>query len=151
MTAPYLPSGQSQLPANRFVLFAGTDNRVYRVDESLLTKDGASFDAVWESPTLLRAQEIAGRIITISRILLYYMASADTTITVDGSPDGGENWTVSRIVELSKTDGGTRTVSVHLGVTGHDARFRIRLLSDDLVVVHRYRAYLIPRGGLEYV
>lgn len=147
-TLPYLPAGQSSLPAERYLLFADTSHRIHRIDESAVQKDGVSFTAYWESGAL--NGEEAGKIFTLEQLYLFYTARSVTTLVVKGSGDGGETWSVSDTVSLLATTERVRTAVAGLGVTGDDLRFRLEFTTDVLVNVFGYRPVLVDRGDLVF-
>jgi hypothetical protein len=145
MALPFLPPGQTSLPAERFVLFADPSNDVQRIDEASVQKDGGSFTSEWQSGTLNRVEE--GKIFELALLDLFYSAFA-TTISVAGSGDGGETFGPNQTVNLILTPDKIETVRVGIGVTGTDLRFRILFNTDILVNIYGFRPHLVERGDL---
>jgi hypothetical protein len=145
MPLPFLPPGQTTLPAERFILFADPSNDVQRIDEASVLKDGGSFSAEWQSGTLNRIDE--GKVFELALLDLFYSAFA-TTISVAASGDGGETFGPDQVVTLALTPDKIDTVRVGLGVTGTDLRFRILFDTDILVNIYGFRPHLIERGDL---
>ena len=145
MPLPYLPPGQTSLPAERFILFADLSNDVQRIDEADVLQDGASFTAEWQSGTLNRVQE--GTIFELALLDLFY-SSFGTTINVAASGDGGQTFSPNQLVNLVLTPDKIETVRVGLGVTGTDLRFRILMDTDVLANIYGFRPHLIERGDL---
>lgn len=145
---PYLPPGQSDLPAERFILFADDSNFVNRIDETATAKRGVAFTGEWQSGTLNQVDE--GHEFTLSLLELYYAGTA-TTISVSASGDGGETWTAPQIINIVTTPQQITRVAVSFdgqASTGIDVRFRIQLDTTILVNVFGYRPHLVDRGDL---
>ncbi len=145
MPVPYLPPGQTSLPAERFILFADTDDLVQRIDESQVQQDGSNFDGIWESGTLNQVDE--GKVFELSILEVWY-AGPTTTISVSASGDGGETFSTPEVVTLPATTKEIAVVAVGLGVTGRDLRFKIELDTNILVNIYGYRPHLVDRGDL---
>jgi hypothetical protein len=145
MPLPFLPPGQTSLPAERFILFADPSNDVQRIDEASVQKDGGSFTSEWQSGTLNRVEE--GKTFELALLDIFYSAFA-TTISVAGSGDGGETWGPDQVATLVLTPDKIETVRVGLGVTGTDLRFRILFDTDILVNIYGFRPHLVERGDL---
>lgn len=147
---PYLPGGVTELPANRFVLWADGTNQIQRLDESAVQKDGADFTGHWETGTLNQIGE--GREYTLHAMELIYSALANTTITVYVSGDGGEIFSAGQQVTIPITAGRIDRVIVGLSgldeATGFDLRFRIELDTNVLVNIFGYRPHFADRGDL---
>lgn len=144
---PWLPGGQDELPAERFIVFADDSNVVQRIDETLTTKDGASFTAEWQSPTLNQLDE--GKEFQLEALEIFYAALAATTVAVSASADGGETWTTPQNINLLISAGQMRRVRADFdGVTGFDVRFRLQMDQDELVSIFGYRPHLVDRGDL---
>lgn len=148
MALPFLPSGVSELPARRFVLFADSDNRVQKQDESEKLADGAPFSPVWVSPSLNRGEP--SFLWTIMELQLIYTAEDDTSITVEASGNGGDTWVNFREVDLFGGTSEVRSVNVRLNATGDDVRVRVTFNTDNLVNLLGYRPRLIQRGDVRY-
>lgn len=147
MPLPYLPPGQSSLPAERFILFADTANLIQRIDETAVQKNGANFTSTWESGTLNRLDE--GHTFELTVLELWYAATA-TTISVSASGDGGETYSTPEIVTLITTPNQIARVLAGLDVTGLDLRFKIEFDTNILVNIYGYRPHLIDRGDLDF-
>ncbi len=148
MPLPFLPPGQSDLPAERFILFVDVANVVQRIDESQVQKDGVSFTSEWQSPTLNRIDE--GKKFTLTMLELFY-ASLATTISVSASGDGGTTFTTPEVITLPLT--GAEEISSVVStpeVTGKDIRFKLEFDTDVLVNIYGYRPHLVDRGDLEF-
>lgn len=144
---PYLPPGQSDLPAERFILFADTSNLVLRIDEAVVQKNLVSFTGEWQSGTLNQLRE--GSVFSLAALELFYAAISATTLSISGSGDGGENWSVPQIVVMQATPGRIERLRVDFDdVTGFDVRFRLQLDTDVLANIYGYRPHLIDRGDL---
>ncbi len=145
---PYLPPGQSDLPAERFILFADTANFVNRIDETASAKRGVAFTGEWQSGTLNQMKE--GHEFTLSLLELFYAGTA-TTITISASGDGGETLSTPQGINLVTTTLTIPRVAVSFddgGATGIDVRFRIQLDTTILVNIFGYRPHLVDRGDL---
>lgn len=145
MGLPYLPPGQTSLPAERFILFADTADKVQRIDEADVQQDGSSFTATWESGSLNQVEE--GKVFELTLLELWYAATA-TTISVSASGDGGETFSTPQVISLITTPKQIDRVAVGFEVTGQDLRFRIQLDTDVLANIYGYRPHLIDRGDL---
>jgi hypothetical protein len=143
MTGPFLPGGQSELPARRFVLFADGDNSIRHIDESVLLRDGGFPDTYWVSPSL--NNQIEDLEATLTLVTLMYVATAAGTLLLDVSKDGGLTWEQEKSLAVAETSV-VRRVSAGFNLTGYDLRFRIRFPSASLVLVHEYSARLLPRS-----
>lgn len=143
---PYLPAGVSELPAERFLLFADTAHLVQRIDEANKQKNLTSFTGFWESPTLNQVED--GFEYTLSELMLFYGAEANTTLTIRASGDGGDTWAEVQVVNLLATVDEIKRVMAGFNVTGFDVRFRIEFDTDVLVNVYGYRPTLIKRSDL---
>ena len=146
MALPYLPPGQSDLPAERFILFADTGSLVQRIDEAVVQKNLVSFTGLWISPTL--NQIVEGHEFSLSLLELFYAATA-TTISVSASGDGGETFSTPQVISLLTTPERIDRVAISFeDVEGIDVRFKIELDTDVLVNIYGYRPHLIDRGDL---
>ncbi len=146
MALPYLPPGQSELPAERFILFADTGSLVQRIDEAEVQKNLVSFIGLWISPTL--NQIVEGHEFSLTLLELYYAATA-TTISVSASGDGGETFSTPQVIALFTTPERIDRVAIGFDdVEGIDVRFKIELDTDVLVNIYGYRPHLIDRGDL---
>lgn len=146
MALPYLPPGQSDLPAERFILFADTGSLVQRIDEAVAQKNLVSFTGLWISPTL--NQIVEGNEFSLSLLELYYAATA-TTISVSASGDGGETFSTPQVISLLTTPERIDRVAIGFDdVVGIDVRFKIELDTDVLVNIYGYRPHLVDRGDL---
>lgn len=144
---PWLPGGQDELPAERYIIFADGANVVQRIDETFLTKDGTNFTGEWQSPTLNQIEE--GKEFSLAALELYYTALGATTVAVSGSGDGGETWTTPQNVALSISAGRIRRTRVDFDdAIGFDVRFRIQMDQNVLVNIFGYRPHLVDRGDL---
>ncbi len=148
-TIPYLPPGQSELPAERFLVFATTGNAVVRIDETATAKIAAAYTAEWQSPTLNVVEE--GKEMTLASLDLYYAAGAATSVDISASSDGGETFSTPQTIALLAVIDQIRRVRVDFNdpsVTGFDLRFRIQMILTDIVNIYGYRPHLIDRGDL---
>ncbi len=146
MALPYLPPGQSDLPAERFILFADTGSLVQRIDEAVVQKNLVSFTGLWISPTL--NQIVEGHEFSLSLLELFYAATA-TTISVSASGDGGETFSTPQVISLLTTPERIDRVAISFeDVEGIDVRFKIELDTDVLVNIYGYRPHLVDRGEL---
>lgn len=144
---PYLPPGQSELPAERFILFVDTSNLVLRIDEAVVQKNLVSFTAEWQSGTLNQLNE--GHVFSLAGLDLYYAAISATTLSISGSGDGGETWSTPQVIVLQGTPNRTERLRVDFDdVTGFDVRFRLQLDTDILANIYGYRPHLVDRGDL---
>lgn len=146
---PYLPPGQSELPAERYILFADTSNVVVRIDETATAKIAAAFTAEWQSPTLNQLRE--GFVYQLASLELLYAAIANTTLDISASGDGGENWSAPQSLAIPSTTLRVDRVRVDFvdpAVTGFDLRFRLQFVTTDLINVYGYRPHLVERGEL---
>ncbi len=143
---PYLPPGQTDLPAERFILFADIANIVQRIDEADVQKDGVSFTSTWESPTLNQVEE--GHEFTLSLLELFHSGLA-TTAKVSASGDGGKTFSTPQTITFPLT-GAEEVARVVAGfdVTGFDLRFKIELDTDVLINIYGYRPHMVDRGDL---
>ncbi len=143
---PYLPPGQSDLPAERFILFADDTNLVLRIDEAAVQKNLVSFTAEWQSPTLNQINE--GHSFSLAALELYYSGTA-TTLSLSASGDGGETFSTPQVIAVQTTPLRVDRLRVDFDdVTGFDIRFRIQLDTDVLVNIFGYRPHLVDRGDL---
>lgn len=146
---PWLPAGASELPAERFVAFADTNNLVQLLNESVKTLDGASFTGIYLSHTLNRKNP--AKIYTIKEIAIFYATGVDHTITVRGSGDGARTFPVSKVVALRATlNGQVDQVSIPLGVSGKDLRVQFEFDSDEVANWFGWQPVLIERGNAQY-
>lgn len=147
---PYLPGGVAELPAERFILFADNLNDVMRIDESVFTKDGASFTARYDLPTLNQLRE--GHQFTLRAFELYYVALTTTSVRVLSSGDGGQTYSAAQVVALPQTTGRIARVWVTFEglteATGDDLRVRLEFDQNALPVIYGYRPHLVDRGEL---
>jgi hypothetical protein len=143
---PYLPGGQANLPAERFLLFADGTNQVQVLDESEKLGDGVAFDGHWTTPTLNRQNQIEAYTLTAFRI--YYSAEADTTVTIRVSGDGGNTWSETKQVAVSGTENEIRRAAKGFNTTGYDLRVQIVFDTETLVKVFGFRVTLVPAGAL---
>lgn len=144
---PYLPPGQSDLPAERFILFVDTTNLVLRIDEAAVQKNLVSFTAEWQSGTLNQLNE--GHVFSLASLELFYATRGLTSLDISGSGDGGETWSTPQTIELLSTPDRTERLRVDFDdVVGFDVRFRLQLNTDILANIYGYRPHLIDRGDL---
>jgi hypothetical protein len=143
MTQPYLPGGQAELPALRFILFADGGNQVRRINESLLTRPEGFPSTYWVSPAL--NSEIEDLEATLTLITLMYIATGVGTLLLDVSKDGGQTWEQEKSLEVSEALV-IRRVSAGFNLTGFDLRFRIRFPESPLILIHEYSARILPRS-----
>lgn len=148
MPLPYLPPGQAELPAERFILFADTTNLVQRIDETAVQKNGSNFTSEWQSGTLNQLQE--GHIFQLTLLELWYAANA-TTISVSASGDGGATFDTPQAVTLLATPLEIARAVVGFDVSGRDLRFRLQFDTNILANIYGYRPHLVNRGDLEFV
>lgn len=149
MPLPFLPAGESELPGQRFVLFADRVNQVQKMDESIKTADGTTFEGKWVSPALTRGNPL--KLWTLLEVQIWYIAEVDTTILVEGSPNGGDTWTISREVSLVGGSDELRTKHIYINVTGDDLRVRFRFNNDPLVKILGWSPNkLVQRGDVRY-
>lgn len=148
MALPFLPPGQTDLPAERFIVWADDTNLVLRVDEAEVQKDGVSFTSEWQSGTLNPIRE--GFVFELTRIEFIYAATGITTASISASGDGGENWSAPQTLNFVLTPGQIPRAVVDFGVTGFDLRFRIQLDTDVIVNIFGYRPHLVDRGDLAF-
>lgn len=135
------------MPAERYIVFADGSNVVQRIDETLVTKDGANYTAEWQSPTLNQVEE--GFEFQLAALELFYAALGATTVGVSGSGDGGETWSPVQNVNLLISAGQMRRVRVDFdAVIGFDVRFRLQMDQNVLVSIFGYRPHLVERGDL---
>lgn len=143
---PYLPPGQSDLPAERFILFADTGNIVLRIDEAAVQKNLVSFTGEWQSPTLNQIKE--GFVYSLAALELYYAATS-TTLSISGSGNGGETWSTPQVISVLTTTQRIERLRVDFDdVFGFDVRFRLQLDTDVLINIFGYRPHLVDRGDL---
>lgn len=141
---PYLPAGVSELPAERFILFADTTNLVQKIDESAKTFNGVSFTGVWESGSL---NSETFRELTLRYITLVYISAVPTTVTISASGDGGETWSQTRVLNIvASTASRLRRVQYGFNVTGFDLRIKIELNTDEVFQIYELHPVLVVRG-----
>jgi len=126
------------------IVFTTDDNYVKAFDRTTVI-DGA----YWTSPMLNRANPMGDY--TLSEVAVRYASEGATSLTVQGSGDGGETWEDGEQTSLSlvETDGKVVRVFQSLNVTGPDLRFRVGLPSDYKVILYGWQAKLIDRSELE--
>lgn len=146
---PYLPPGQSSLPAERFILFADTSHQVMQIDESVGTKNGVAFTGEWQSPTLNRDGYHKYSII---RLGLLYAVSQVMNISVSASANGGATWSADVTVALAISSGLSTAYADFTafgsgeGITGFDLRIRIRMADNVPVNIYGYKPFLVKRS-----
>lgn len=149
-TNPFLPEGQSDLPAQQFVIAAMAGNQVVIFEETQKLLDGISFVAVWESSSINR-EHVGNSLIQVS---FKYSAENNTSVDVQGSSDGGATWVSADNAPIVITQtSGSKTAWAHAffdEVTGLDLRFRIRFNTDVLVNIYSYTARVVDRGAMEF-
>lgn len=144
---PYLPPGQSDLPAERFILFADITNLVLRIDEAAVQKNLVSFTGEWQSGTLNQLNE--GHVFSLTALELFYASRGVTSLDISGSGDGGETWSAPQTIVMQATPNRTERLRVDFDdVVGFDVRFRLQLNTDILANIYGYRPHLIDRGDL---
>ncbi len=148
---PYVPSSAR---ADRTLLFGTDKNEVMRADESILTQDGSTVTAYWTSPSLNRGPEGIHNEYTLSKVVLFYSATAATTVTLTVSPDGGVTWTapnaVASTTTIAQTAGQLKNVVTAFNVTGDDLRLRIQFTTDVAVKIFGYTPTLLKRGRVNF-
>lgn len=143
----WLPSGSTELPAARFVLFANDSHEVHRIDESATQLNGVSFTGHWESGSLAGPAVIEA---TLRKLTIVYLSPVNTTITVKASGDGGETWSHSSSVTITASTGEQlRRVVVGMNVTGFDLRVRLELDTAQVILINELHPVIARRG--EYV
>jgi hypothetical protein len=144
---PYLPPGQADLPAERFLLFVDTTNQVQVFDESEKLGDGVAFDGHWTTATLNRGEK-AYEEFTLIAFRLYYSAEDDTTVTLNVSGDGGNTWSETKQLSISGTQNEIRRAAKGFNTTGYDLRVQIVFDTEVLVKIFGFRPTLVPAGAI---
>lgn len=143
---PWLPSGENELPASRFVLFANTSHMVQKMDESAITLNGTSFTGIWESGSLNKGEIVEK---TLRYLTITYISRVNTTVRVRASGNGGDTW-INKTVSLEASSGEEiQRAQVRFGVTGYDLRIRLELIEDALFHIYELHPVIARRG--EYV
>lgn len=147
---PYQPplSQGFNLPAQRYVIYADDEGSVWHINEASSVIGGT-----WDSPDLVRLRGSAEQfnpvpgVWTLHKLLLSYIATEDSVVSVSFSVNGGEIWKSERTVRLSQTRGGTSWKLIQANVTGPDIRFRIEFHDNELVKIVGYRPAMSLRAN----
>lgn len=145
---PYFPPSVDDLPATRFILFSDPSNKTRIIDESEILRQGVfSFTAKWETPTLNR-QDFTKEY-TIRRFMVLYEASADTSISIYATGDGGASYSRPAPIQLFGTTGSrVRRGVAGLNTTGFDLRVRIDFDTDEVVTIYGYKGTIVERSDI---
>jgi len=145
---PYFPPSVDDLPATRFILFSDANNKTRIIDESEVLRQGLfSFTGKWESPTLNRKDPT--KIYTLRKVMILYESSANTTISIYPTGDGGETYGRVRTLDVLETSGSSmRRGVVGFNTSGFDLRFRIDLDTDEVVTIYGYKGTVVERSDI---
>ena len=133
----------------RDLIYVGADRITYKIN-----KDGIAIGAYWTSPTLNRGNTKA--IYTLKDVTLHYRClSGASTLTVQGSGDGGGTWVTGNhaTLTIAQTTSLRRAVQHWdgtTGVTGRDVRIKISFPIDDIVEIFDWEPTLIEQEALGY-
>lgn len=131
----------------RDIVYVGASRETFKIN-----KDGIYSGAYWISPTLNRDNPKAEY--TLKSLTLHYRCiSGATTLTVEGSGNGGGSWTNGNhttltIAQTSVINRAVQHWDETRGITGRDVRFRISFPSDDIVEIFDWEPELIEGGDL---
>lgn len=128
----------------RDVVYVGASKETYKIN-----KDGIVSGGYWISPTLNREDPKAEY--TLKKVNLKYKSAGATTITIEGSGDGGVTWVNGNhtTVALASSSIYLRRAVQHLNVTGPDVRFRLTFPSNYLVEIFHWDVEMLQRGNLK--
>jgi hypothetical protein len=127
-------------------LFADTQNRVRRIDGSVLTRAGASHTAQWESFSIVPRG--SGKKHTLIRLILFVQATNSGTLPVDVSTDGGVTWPHSGTAGFTNAPRAIQRLIYFFNVTGDDLRFRVNFNQSFPVLVTGFLPRFVERGDL---
>lgn len=135
----------------------GTGLQPVVMDPQVTQNNSVNFVARWVSPPLWNtARAPDSRIATLEAVVLEYVSEAASTMEVDGSADGGENWiTPMEAVQIPVPTvlhhQGVEVVSVeYAGLKGHDLRFRICFTEPEIIIVKGFVARIIVAGDVRF-
>ena len=135
--------------ADRVFMIANGANEIHRFDETILTQEGSTITAYWQS---WRLNLEHGFEYTLEEIQVLYSADSATTITLTASGDGGNTWTAIlgdvAVTTIDATTGDIRTAVAGFNVTGYDLRLRIQFTTDVAVKIFGFIPKLVKRGRL---
>ena len=140
---PYYPD-VNQVLSDRTLLFSNPLNEVQAITEEILTFNGASVEAHWESPTLSRGP--MGEEATLRTVGFQYACEIDTSFFVDVSGDGGQSYTETLEILTVNTNQQVRRVRQAFNTSGYDLRFRVRFNADTVLKLFSYYPSLVTRG-----
>lgn len=127
-------------------VFADANNEVFSIDNSVTTRDSASFTGTWPSPTLNAPRRLA----TISQLTIYYQSPSASSVSVKVSEDGGQTWAETKVATLAQTTGQDGVVTLAFNSTGTDVRFAIDFDQTVAIRITGFQPVLIDRGPIEY-
>ena len=145
---PYFPPSVSDLPATRFILFSDANNKTRIIDESEILWQGTfSFVGKWETPTLNRGD--VSKIYTLRKLMIFYEASEETSISLYPTGDGGASYGRAVVLEKLETEGSEMRRAVGgFNTSGFDLRVRIDFDTDEVVTIYGYKATIIERSDI---
>lgn len=135
----------------------GAGTQAVVMDPRVTQNNSVDFVARWVSPPLWNtARDPDSRLATLEAVVLEYVCEAASTMEVDGSADGGENWitpreTVQVPVPTVLHHEGVEVVSVEFaGLKGHDLRFRICFTEPEIIIIKGFVARMIIGGDVRF-
>ncbi len=140
--------GASQAFADREkkLVFADDLGDTFDSDSADTTNDSVAFTAEFESPIFT-----AGRtFVEFKRVNIAYTATASSTVTIDFSVDGGDNWTNSVSYALAaSTAVQEASIWVPQGIYGRGVQFRVRATGPQTVKFVGYRIAFVQKGPIQ--
>ena len=114
-------------------------------DSADTSNDGTAFTAEFESPEFVTGNTF----LNFKRVNIAYTATASSTITIDFSVDGGDNWTdsVSYLLTAS-TKVNEAGIWVPPGIYGRGVQFRVRAVGTQTVKFVGYRVAFLEKGPI---
>ncbi len=117
----------------------------YDSDSADTDNDGTAFTAEFESPQFTTGKDF----LEMKRVNIAYTATADSTITLDFSVDGGATWTNNlNYVLTASTSVNEAGIWVPVGIYGRTIQFRVRAVGTQTVQFVGYRVAFLEKGPI---
>lgn len=141
-----LPGGQSELPAEKEIVFGLAGIGVAHARPDLIQGVGVDTVAFWESGEIARLDP--HKMYTFQEVTLLYIADVNTIVSVEASGDSGVTWTTKSVTFLAAAEPTHRTV--YINVTGPAMRFRLEHTNSNPIHFLSWQPVFVERGLSRY-
>ena len=132
--------------AEKKLVIADSLGDTFDSDSANTSNDGSAFTAEFESPIFTTGNTF----VEFKRVNIAYTATTTSTITVDFSIDGGDNWTDAINYALTATTAVQEaSIWVPPGIYGRGLQFRIRAVGTQTVKFVGYRIAFLQQGPIQ--